>query len=330
MSMEQLPLLSVISAVYKTEEYFERCVNSLLDSDYKNLEIILVDDGSPDRCPQLCDEYEKKDSRIRVIHKENGGSHSATNAGIEAARGKYIAICDNDDFVPKHAYCAMMERAIETDADVVQGTLRRTYEDSGDSRLWERKESDSLCTKIIGMLAAIYKKDLIIDNDIQLIPFKMGDDNGFRIQVFNHAKRVEYISDITYEYRMRAGDAQNPSAMQTKDFIHYYDDFRWRRWCLEYIVMSEKLMEMGKGNLGEFCMTIDERWLEYDKEQRNLCFAELQRINKCIDWKKDKQSAKGYLQVDAEKFADMSEEAYTKHLQFEFKIKRPIRKLLKR
>ena len=81
MSMEQLPLLSVISAVYKTEEYFERCVNSLLDSDYENLEIILVDDGSPDNCPHMCDEYFACDNRIKVVHESNGGVVSARQAG---------------------------------------------------------------------------------------------------------------------------------------------------------------------------------------------------------------------------------------------------------
>ena len=140
--MEQ-PLLTVIVAVYKTEEFFERCLNSLFASEYKNLEILLIDDGSPDNCPRLCEEYAAKDDRIRVIHKENGGGHSAKNLGISIAKGAYVAICDNDDMVPPDGYRLMMEKAVETDADVVRGVVRRTYSDSGEVRLFHRSASDS-------------------------------------------------------------------------------------------------------------------------------------------------------------------------------------------
>jgi glycosyltransferase involved in cell wall biosynthesis len=88
------PLISVIVPIYKVEEYLPRCIDSILAQTYKNLEIILVDDGSPDKCPAICDEYAKKDSRIKVIHKKNGGVSSARNAGLEAAKGDYIFFVD--------------------------------------------------------------------------------------------------------------------------------------------------------------------------------------------------------------------------------------------
>ena len=91
------PKLSVIIPVYKVENYLERCVNSVLNQDYSDFEIILVDDGSPDRCPQICDQLAKTDDRIVVIHKSNGGSSSARNAGIEQSRGEYLAFLDSDD-----------------------------------------------------------------------------------------------------------------------------------------------------------------------------------------------------------------------------------------
>ena len=90
---------SVIVPIFKVEDYIERCIDSILAQTFTDFEVILVDDGSPDRCPQICDEYEKKDQRIRVIHKPNGGLVSARNAGIFAAKGDYITYVDGDDWI---------------------------------------------------------------------------------------------------------------------------------------------------------------------------------------------------------------------------------------
>ena len=98
------PLISVIVPVYKVEQYLDECVQSIINQTYKNLEIILVDDGSPDRCPEMCDEYARQDSRIKVIHKPNGGLSSARNAGIDIARGEYIGFVDSDDYIAHDMY----------------------------------------------------------------------------------------------------------------------------------------------------------------------------------------------------------------------------------
>ena len=92
-------LITIVIPIYKVENYLDKCVKSVINQTYKNLEIILVDDGSPDNCPKKCDEYEKKDTRIKVIHKENGGLSDARNAGIDIAKGKYITFIDSDDYV---------------------------------------------------------------------------------------------------------------------------------------------------------------------------------------------------------------------------------------
>lgn len=92
-------LVSVIVPVYKVEQYLNRCVSSIIKQSHTNLEIILVDDGSPDRCPQLCDEWALQDSRIKVVHKENGGLSDARNVGLKKASGNYICFVDSDDYV---------------------------------------------------------------------------------------------------------------------------------------------------------------------------------------------------------------------------------------
>lgn len=92
-------LISVVVPIYKVEKYLKRCVDSIINQTYNDLEIILVDDGSPDNCPEICDEYAKTDKRIKVIHKENGGQAEARNFGIDSANGQYIAFVDSDDFI---------------------------------------------------------------------------------------------------------------------------------------------------------------------------------------------------------------------------------------
>ena len=93
-----MPLFSIIVPVYKAEKYISECVDSVLAQTFEDFELILADDGSPDRCHEICDEYAKKDSRIKVIHKNNGGASSARNSGIDAACGEYIIFLDSDDY----------------------------------------------------------------------------------------------------------------------------------------------------------------------------------------------------------------------------------------
>ena len=115
--MNKEELISIIVPVYKVEKYLEKCVDSLICQTYKNLEIILVDDGSPDSCPQLCDEYAKKDNRIKVIHKQNGGLSSARNAGLDLCSGSYICFVDSDDWVNDNFCEHLLKMAKEYDAD---------------------------------------------------------------------------------------------------------------------------------------------------------------------------------------------------------------------
>ena len=91
-------LFSIIVPVYKVEDYIEKCIDSILLQSYTDFELILIDDGSPDKCPLICDQYKERDSRVKVIHKQNGGLSSARNAGLKVAKGEYILFLDSDDF----------------------------------------------------------------------------------------------------------------------------------------------------------------------------------------------------------------------------------------
>ena len=114
-------LISIVIPVYKVEQYLDRCVESIVNQTYKNLEIILVDDGSPDNCPKMCDEWAKKDKRIKVIHKKNGGVSSARNAGIELASGEYLQFVDSDDYIDVSFSESLLSGYESNDVDLICG-----------------------------------------------------------------------------------------------------------------------------------------------------------------------------------------------------------------
>ncbi len=111
-------LISVIVPIYKVENYIHKCIDSILSQTYSNLEIILVDDGSPDNCPQICDDYAIKDGRIKVVHKSNGGLSDARNAGMQVASGDYISFIDSDDYIASNMYELLLNRITEDDSDI--------------------------------------------------------------------------------------------------------------------------------------------------------------------------------------------------------------------
>lgn len=123
------PLISVVVPVYGVEKYLPKCVDSILNQTYQNLEIILVDDGSPDNCGRICDSYAEKDSRIRVIHQKNGGLSAARNAGVAVAKGEYISLIDSDDYISPNMYTRMYDAIRENGAQLCICAMRWVHED---------------------------------------------------------------------------------------------------------------------------------------------------------------------------------------------------------
>ncbi|MBE7064724.1 MAG: glycosyltransferase [Ruminococcaceae bacterium] len=115
---QNMPLISIIVPVYKVENYLDRCVESIVNQTYKRLEIILVDDGSPDNSPAICDSWSERDPRIKVIHKRNGGAAEARNAGLDVASGEYIGFVDSDDYIDKDMYRCMLAELEKSCADI--------------------------------------------------------------------------------------------------------------------------------------------------------------------------------------------------------------------
>ena len=212
--MEQ-PLISVIVPVYKVEPYLDKCISSIVNQTYKNLEIILVDDGSPDNCPAMCDAWAEKDSRIRVIHKTNGGLSDARNAGMTVATGELMAFVDSDDWIAPDMYEYLYQRLTEDNSDIAACGVQMVWEDKKLCRMLTRA-GNCVLNHEEAMRAIIeeswlkqpvwyklYKTDLIRD-----ILFPMGnchEDVFWSYQAVGSAKKVSVSDHVGYYYLQRGG-----------------------------------------------------------------------------------------------------------------------------
>ena len=139
--------LSIIVPIYNVEPYLRKCIDSILAQTFTDFECILVDDGSPDNCPTICDEYAKKDSRIRVIHKENGGLSDARNAGLDIAQGEYIGFVDSDDYILEDMYSQMILKMDLYHADIVVCGIENIDENGNILENWQNLCGDSVYEK---------------------------------------------------------------------------------------------------------------------------------------------------------------------------------------
>lgn len=126
--MKNLPLISVIVPVYKSEKYLDYCIESIINQTYKKIEVILVDDGSPDNCPIMCDMWAKKDSRVKVIHQQNSGSGVARNVALDNARGEMVAFVDSDDYIAPQMFEILLG-LMDNDIDIVECAYKQTWDD---------------------------------------------------------------------------------------------------------------------------------------------------------------------------------------------------------
>lgn len=209
--MNENPLISVVVPIYKVENYLERCLKSIIKQTYVNLDIILVDDGSPDRCPGICDNYAKRDSRIRVVHKKNGGLSSARNAGIEIMTGEYVTFVDSDDFLDEAAIESWVSLALAYEADLIIGRFI-SYHD-GDvlqsnshvkkAQEWTTQEAfeklfleeERLCTAW-GKLyrAELFEEERYPEN------IKFAEDMYVIHKIFHAAEKIIYDDRVSYYY----------------------------------------------------------------------------------------------------------------------------------
>ena len=218
-------LYSIVVPVYKVEKYLDRCVESLIGQTYRDIEIILVDDGSPDLCPEICDKYAALDSRVRVIHKENGGLSDARNFGIDAASGDYIMFVDSDDYIDLDT-CRRIEPFALSGADVIVGDA--TVERESGNRLLDHR-SDIVAITLDGKeylkrslavgkapMAAVLnliRREFLNENGLRFKKGILHEDERFTPEMLLLAGSVVYSGESFYHYIVREG-----SITTSKDF----------------------------------------------------------------------------------------------------------------
>lgn len=242
------PLITVIVPVYKVEPYLDHCIQSIVEQTYQNLEIILVDDGSPDNCPSMCDAWAKNDSRIKVIHKENGGLSDARNAGMAIASGELIGFVDSDDWISPQMYQNLYDEMIRTDSDIAACGVQMVWEDGTPSRMLTKSGCCILNTEdamraIIEetwlkqpVVYKLYRRDTIQD-----IPFPAGkyhEDDFWTYQAVGNAKRISVKDTPGYFYLQRSG-----SIMGEKFSLKRLDSMEAYFGELQYIQSNFKKIE---------------------------------------------------------------------------------------
>lgn len=213
-------LISIIIPIYKVELFLDECITSVVEQTYKNLEIILVDDGSPDNCPTMCDGWAEKDNRIRVIHKPNGGLADARNAGLDIATGEYISFIDSDDWILPEMYEKMMSVMQKENVDICACNIRSCYPDH--EEVWGCKEYftgnseqtlDMLYSDTkypVSSLNKLYKRECW--KELRFPIGKICEDAFTTYQLVHNAECIVQIPEAFYCYRIR------PQSIMTSDF----------------------------------------------------------------------------------------------------------------
>lgn len=212
------PLISIIVPVYNVEEYLNRCIESIICQTYNNLEIILVDDGSPDNCPAMCDKWTEKDKRIKVIHKENDGVGMARNSAIDIASGEYIMFVDSDDYIALDAVEALYERLISDKSDFAIGKHIDVYDDgieNGGFCSWmqdavmDKKEvlSHFDVVKYFPIISCskLFKKSIF--DDIRYPKLSCGEDMWLFSDILDKCNKISVVNKDVYFYYQRDNSA---------------------------------------------------------------------------------------------------------------------------
>lgn len=220
-------VISIIVPVYKAEQFIDRCVESILNQTYKSIELVLVDDGSPDKSGELCERWKQKDDRVKVIHKENGGASSARNLGLKIATGKFVGFVDSDDWIDPMMYQRLYELLERYDADMSiceikvakDGKVHSTQKQIKTS-VWTRKEalnhffrvngekdSHSVCTRLI-------KRSLL--QEFEFIEGKMNEDVHACYYLAEKCRTTVYTNEAFYNYYLNVDGVTNSRFTEKK------------------------------------------------------------------------------------------------------------------
>ena len=231
---------SIILPCYNVEKYIRACIDSILQQTYKDFEVILVDDGARDSTPQICDEYAEKDTRVRTIHKPNGGQADARNIGLEAAQGDYICYVDSDDFLANDNVLQLLADKTDGNPDIVHYKFQEWFESDGhiapcrfDYRIPTKGRSvaDIYCDLIdkdAYYNSKIIRRGLLMENEIRFEKGIVGEDNEWYYHVVMVAKSLALVDEPLYIYRRRQGSTTTAITRKNLvDQLHVLD--KWEK-----------------------------------------------------------------------------------------------------
>ena len=227
------PMVSVIIPVYKTEQFLDECLNSVIGQNHPALEIILVDDGSPDSCPEICDRYAETYDRVKVIHKKNEGPGPARNTGLEAASGKYIAFVDSDDCLDgAGAIGRLVEQAEKKQADIAVGSFRRRnsqrlsgvnhhrFEEDADTETADfRFKGLILSDHLISVWGKLYRRSFLADNDLKFRDYPFREDHSFNMTCCTCHPLYTFLDESVY---LRRSNGDSLSHQYWDNYVSVY------------------------------------------------------------------------------------------------------------
>lgn len=285
--MFEQDLISVIVPVYKVEEYIHRCVESLLKQTYTNLEIILVDDGSPDNCPAICDAYAEQDARIKVIHKQNGGLSDARNVAIDVAQGRYLGFVDSDDYIQPDMYEKLIQAAKASESDIV---VCGHYVERGNKLTIEEPPRDE--TRILSSREAqvlllqdktmknyawnkLYAKEIF---DGIRYPYRRNyEDIATTYLLFYRANKICWIPDILYFYQMRDDSISARSSSDEKWYGNCKDIVKAHQERCEFYasLRDEELLSRAVAQMVPYLYTTIRFAHQLGKESESIVFKDI-------------------------------------------------------
>ena len=232
-----MPKASIIVPVYKVEDYLEKCVQSILAQTEADFELILVDDGSPDRCGAMCDRFAQTDARIRVIHQENQGQGVARNSGIQAASGDWLLLVDSDDWIEPQLLEKTLEAGVRSQADIVVFQLR-TVDESGrevsifrealpTDRPLDPQRDKFLLLSTPSPWNKLYRRSFFLDTGLAYPPRVWYEDLRTTPKIIAKARRIVVIDEIGYNYLLRDGSTmRNSNLERNREIIAALEDLR--------------------------------------------------------------------------------------------------------
>lgn len=269
-----MPKVSIIVPCYNVERYLDRCISGLVNQTLQDIEIVLVDDESPDRVPEMCDDWARKDTRIRVVHKKNAGLGMACNSGVEVASGDYIAFCDSDDYVDLNCYEELYNAAVANNVDGVYSGIKRVTEkgdvtimsQAAETHVFSQNEISSFQLDMIASVPAdkverhrqmsakivLYSGKIIRENHIRFHSERqyISEDLLFNLDFLQHCHSVMELSKSFYYYYYN---------MASLSHIFRFDRYEKYRFLRDYLLSHYKHL----GDLDELRIRVDKMFIGY-------------------------------------------------------------------